>query len=159
MVEIKPADLILVRGSDLIAEAIEGITHSPYSHVAGLVKPNELIEAQAFRKTGYQGLDFYDGAADAFTCDQLTDGQRAQIVSNVTAYVGTHYSYMLLLWELLRYSLGVIILPGVDWQPIICSTLWARAYRDAGIDLCPGVRFPTPADIATSPLLKPIGSI
>lgn len=55
---IRSADFILVRGDDLIGNTIELITHSPYSHVAGQIKSNEFIEAQAFRKMGYQGLDF-----------------------------------------------------------------------------------------------------
>jgi hypothetical protein len=157
--DIRPADLILVRGEDLIGNTIELITHSPYSHVAGVVKPNELIEAQAFRRTGYQGLDYYDGCADVYTCDELTDEQRAQIVAGVTKYVGRHYSYLLLGWELLRYMFGFMLAPAKDWQPIICSTLWAEAYRAAGVDLCPGVRYPTPGDVAQSGLLRKVGSI
>jgi hypothetical protein len=157
--EIKPADLILVRGEDLIGNTIELITHSPYSHVAGIVKPNELIEAQGFRRTGYQALDFYAGKADVYTCDELTDEQRAQIVANVTRYVDRRYSYLLIGWELLRYTFGVMLMPSKDWQPIICSTLWAEAYRQAGVDLCPGIRFPTPGDIASSKKLRKAGSL
>jgi hypothetical protein len=156
--EIRQADLILVRGDDLIGEVIETITHSPYSHVAGVVKPNELIEAKGFRKTEYQGLDYYVGKADVYTCDELTDEQRAQIVSNVEKFVGRRYSYLLLGWELVRYVFGIMLLTPKDWQPIICSSLWVEAYRRAGIDLCPGIRFPTPGDIAQSKLLKKIGS-
>jgi hypothetical protein len=157
--EIKQADLILVRGDDLIGKTIKFITHSPYSHLAGVVKPNELIEAQGFRRTGYQALDFYAGKVDVFTCDELTDEQRTQIVAGVTRYVGRRYSYMLLGWELLRYTFGVMLMPSKDWQPIICSTLWADAYHAAGVDLCPGIRFPTPADVANSKLLRMVGSI
>jgi hypothetical protein len=72
--EIKLADLILVRGNEGLSYEIEWITRSLYSHVAGLVKPNELIEAQSFRKTEYQALDYYQGYV--FTCDWATDEQR-----------------------------------------------------------------------------------
>ncbi|KIL42092.1 hypothetical protein SD70_02595 [Gordoniibacillus kamchatkensis] len=156
--DIRPADLILVRGEDLIGNTIELITHSPYSHVAGVVKPNELFEAQAFRRAGYQGLDFYAGRVDVFTCDELTDEQRVQIVAEVERYDGRRYSYLLLLWELVRYVFGLALLAPKDWQPVICSTLWVRAYRKAGIDLCPGVRFPSPADMADSPKLRKVGA-
>jgi hypothetical protein len=156
--DIKLADLILVRGNEGLSYEIEWITRSPYSHVAGVVKPNELIEAQAFRKTGYQGLDFYVGCADVFTCDLATDEQRIQMVANVERYVGSHYSYLLIGWELIRYTIGILLVPVKKWEPIICSTLWANAYRSVGIDLCPGIRFPTPADVGNPKLLRKIGS-
>jgi hypothetical protein len=158
--QIRSCDLILVRGTGILSEAIEVITHSPYSHLAGVAKPNELIEAQGFRKTGYQGLDYYSGCADVFTCDSLTDKQRVEMVANVTKFVGNHYSYLLDVWEFVRYVFGVTIMPSKDWQPIICSTLWAvKGYRHVGIDLCPGIMFPTPGDIANSKLLRKVASI
>jgi hypothetical protein len=157
--DIKRGDLILVRGVGLLQDVIQVVTHSPYSHMAGVVKPNELVEADALRKTGYQGLDYYAGCADVFTCDMATDEQRMRIVAYVSKYLGRRYSYLLIGWELLRYAFGVLLMPSKDWDPIICSTLWANAYRKAGLEPCPGIRFPTPADIANSKLLRKIGSI
>lgn len=157
---IRRADLILVNGAGIISDTIERITRSPYSHVAGVVKEYELIEAQGLRKTGYQGLDFYAGAADVYTCDELTDEQRARIIANVTRCVGRRYSYLLIAWELIRYSVGVMIVPTWEWEPIVCSTLWINeGYRRAGIDPCPGIRYPTPGDIAKSPVFRKVGSI
>lgn len=157
--DIKPADLLLIRGEGLISDAIKDITHSPYSHLAGLVKPNELLEAQGFRRTGYQGLDYYAGCADIYTCDTLTDAEREQMVKHIQTYVGRRYSYLLIGWEFIRYTLGFMLMPDKSWDPIICSTLWAvEGYRHVGIDLCPGVRFPSPADIAESKLLRKVGS-
>lgn len=158
--DIKLADLILVSGNDGLSHEIEWITRSPYSHVAGLVKPNELIEAQAFRKTGYQALDYYAGYADVFTCDIATDEQRIQMVANVESFVGSRYSLLLIGWELIRYVFGVMLMPGKSWDPIVCSVLWAvKAYRSVGIDLCPGIRFPTPGDVGNSKLLRKIGTL
>jgi len=157
--QIKTSDLILVRGDGLLGNTIEVVTHSLYSHVAGLAKPNELIEAQGFRKTGYQGLDYYAGSTDVYTCDELTDEQRMLIVDNVENYIGRRYSYLLIVWEFLRYTVGLSLAPSKDWQPVICSTLWVNVYRAVGIDLCPGIRFPTPGDIANSQLLRKVGSV
>lgn len=155
---IRPADLILVRGSGVLDRAIEGITHSEYSHATGLVKPNELIEAQAFRTTGYQGLDYYQGRSDVYTCDSLTDEQRQQIVAFVMREVGTRYDYELIGWELEHYVLHVD-LPFVEGDSRHdCSTLWSDAYRSVGVELCPGIKYPTPGDLAHSPLLNKIGS-
>ena len=102
--EIKPADLILVRGVGFVSEAIEGVTKSPYSHVGIVVKENELIEAEGFKRTGYNDLDAYHGLADVYRYDVATDKQRQQIVDYLTKEVGTHYCYALLLWEFIRYE-------------------------------------------------------
>jgi hypothetical protein len=155
---IKPADLILVRGSGLIAGAIAGITHSLYSHVAIVVKENELFEAQGFRPVGYQSLDFYAGCADVYTCDELTDEDRAAIVATILTYKDRHYSYPLLAWEFMRYTVGPIIMPVYDWQPIICSTLAATGYRQSRFDLWPRTRWPTPGDIPLTQRLRYAGS-
>jgi uncharacterized protein YycO len=152
---MKPADLIFVRGHDIVSRAIEDITDCPYSHVAGYVKDNELIEAQWYRKVGYQTLDHYDGLYDVYTCDQLTDTQRKLIIEYATKRIGTRYDYLLIAWEALRY-LAHITLPYHNDYRVICSTLWSDAYRYAGIDLCPGIRYPTPADLAQSKLLRKV---
>jgi hypothetical protein len=154
---IQPGDLILVRGIGWTDRVIESVTHSPYSHVAGLVKTNELIEAQAFRRVGYQALDYYAGGADVYTCDALTDAQRAQIVEYVKRAVGYRYDYLLLAVEAARYLLHVCLPYREPFRSRICSTLWSDAYRAAGVDLCPGIRYPSPGDIAQSKLLRKVG--
>jgi hypothetical protein len=155
---MKPADLVIVRGTDWMGRVVEEITQSPYCHVAGIVKENELIEANAFRWTGYAGLDAYKGQADVYTCDLLTDEQREKIVEYVTAFVGTHYDYLLLFWEWSRYKLRWVW-PYKEKHSRICSTLWADAYREARVDLCPDILYPTPRDLANSPLLRKVGSL
>lgn len=156
--ELKPGDLIFEKGTGLISDGIEDISQSTYSHTAGLVKENELIEANGFRKIGYQALDYYDGKADVYTCDDLTDGQRELIIHYVQQEVGGHYDYFLLVWEFIRYVFHWL-LPYQEGKTVrICSTLWADAYRQAGIDLCPGIRYPSPGDLANSKLLQKIGS-
>ncbi|UUZ80622.1 hypothetical protein LJK88_38180 [Paenibacillus sp. P26] len=157
--KMRPGDLVLIRGVTLIGDTIEFITHSPYSHLAGVVNPQQLFEAQGFRRAGYQSLIFYAGRGDVYTCDELTDCQRRRIVVAAERHAGAAYSYLLLGWELIRYVFGLTLFAPRDWHPIICSTLWARAYQAAGVDLCPGTRFPTPADIAASPKLRKISSL
>lgn len=154
---ILSADLIFVRGMGFIARVIEDITICPYSHIAGLVKPNELIEADGFRRTGYQALDFYDGKADVFTCDGISTTQRRLILGYVLKEVGTRYDYLLIGWEAVRYLLNVM-LPFHEFHTRICSTLWSDAYKAAGIDLCPGILYPSPGDLAQSKLLRKVGS-
>lgn len=82
------------------------------------------------------------------------------MVNLVTKEVGGHYAFLLLFWEWVRYSFRVCI-PWYDPGPNrICSTLWVvNAYRAVGIDLCPGIKFPSPADVAQSRLLRKIGTL
>jgi uncharacterized protein YycO len=156
-VHLHPADLVFIRGNRLLDEPIKIITGSKYTHVAGSVKKHTLVEAQGLRKTGYQSMETYLGVADIYTCPALTDRQRAEVIHYVLQQVGSRYDYLLLLWEALRYILGVV-LPYFKTRRKICSTLWADAYKAAGIDLCPGVKYPTPGDLANSPLLVMVGS-
>ncbi|WP_067923638.1 hypothetical protein [Alicyclobacillus shizuokensis] len=156
--DIRQADLILVRGHGPIERIIEHVTDSPYCHVAGLVKDNELIEAQAGHKIGYQALDYYDGVSDVFTCDMATEEQRQQIVEWVVNRLGGHYDYLLIGWEALHYILHVDLPYNPDPNRFDCSQLWSEAYRSVGIDLCPGIKFPSPADTANSPVLRKVGS-
>ena len=154
--EIKPADIILVRGTDWISHAIEDVEKSPYSHVAVVVEGKEIIEAQGFRPTGYAGLDTYRGIADVYTCDEATDEQRRKILNYLKMEVGTHYSYLLLAWEYARYKTG-ILLPYDPGPSRICSYLATDAYTKCGLNLWPRIRFPTPADVSGP--LRLVGSI
>ncbi|GMA55480.1 hypothetical protein GCM10025857_68370 [Alicyclobacillus contaminans] len=49
------------------------------------------------------------------------------------------------------------MLPWRERHTVICSTLAADAYRVAGVELCPKVRYPAPADVAESQLLRKVG--
>lgn len=144
--DIKPGDIVAVKGTGWISEEIESITHSIYSHIAVVIKDNEIIEAEGFRKTGYNGLDAYQGMADIYTCDQATDEQRQGIVDYLKKQVGGHYSYLLLVWEYVRYKTG-ILLPYDPGPNRICSYLAADAYRKNVLNLWPGIRFPSPGDV------------
>ena len=154
--QLKPADLIIVRGDGPVDKVIEAVSHSPYSHVAGVVRANEVFEAQALRTDGYNGLDFYRGYSDIYTCDALTDEQRQNIVLRVLANAGRHYGYKLILWEAEHYLL--------HWDPDYnddedpdCSQLWGNAYRAEGFDPCPGLPVMSPGDLATSPTFRYVG--
>lgn len=158
---LEMGDLILVKGNGFIPNTIEKITKSPYSHVAGVVgneKDKELIEAQGFQKTGFQSLSTYHGYADVFRCHGLTELQKKLIVAYVNKQRGTRYDYLLIIWELLRYVLNVVF-PYIETKSYICSTLWNDAFQEAGVDLCPEVKYPSPGDLAKSLFLTKIGSL
>jgi hypothetical protein len=153
--EIRPGDIILVRGSTWMDKVVKTITRSHYSHVAGVVRSEEVIDIQPFTQTGYRKLDSFYGQADVFTCDVLTEDQRKKIVNYVNKEVGTSYNNWLIVWQGCRYLLN-LQWPYKTDKGNLCSTLWTDAYREAGVELCPDVVFPSPRDLADSKLLQKV---
>ncbi len=151
-------DLLLVRGNNWIDKEIECITHSTYSHVAIFTGPNELIEAQGFRRVGYQDALKYAGFSDVFRCDSLRPQDRNCIATAAKSHIGEYYDYLLVMLELLRYATG-IILPSYEFHAVICSTLVADCYRTIGRDPCPHIKRPSQADLALSPLFHKVGAL
>lgn len=157
---LRQADLIFVRGKGLSDRVIENITHSPYSHVAGIVKDNELVESQFPGGVRYQALDAYDGYADIYTCDALSDEQRQGIVAYVLSKLGARYSLEEIGWELVHFALHFDLPSPDDGTCEDCSQLWSDAYLSVGVDLCPGgPAIRAPGDLAKSPLLRMVASI
>lgn len=159
MIKPQKADLIMIRGQSLISQTIEQLSNSPYSHSAIVVKNNELIEANGFRKTGYQALHYYKGSGDIYTCDQLSNEDRIQIAKYLQKQIGTRYDYKLLFWEFIRLGLG-LVLPYKNTQSVICSELARDAFLyGAEIDLTPNIKYPTPDEISKSFKLRYVGSL
>lgn len=147
------------------SQIIKLATRSMFSHVAILVAPDELIEAQGswshFRLGGQvqrTPLSTYAGCAQLWSTGRwpLTDEQRAAIVAYAEGKLGTPYGWR----QILAIGLSAV---GVRWQwvddaldepgTVICSQLAAEAYHyAAGIDVVPGKKLSrvTPADIAVS---------
>lgn len=155
--DLQLADLILIRGHQWIDLPVKLVTGSQYTHVAGYVGSDRLIEAQGLRKTGYQNLHTYQGVSDVYRYPSLTLLKSQDIIMFAQRKVGSRYDYMLLGWEFVRHVFGVI-LPYAKNNRRICSTLWADAYKSAGINLCPNIQYPTPSDLVKSPLLRKVGT-
>ncbi|MCL6454247.1 MAG: hypothetical protein K6T78_11605 [Alicyclobacillus sp.] len=156
--EIKPGDLIFIRGTEGVAGPIKKITRSPYTHVAGAIFDDRLIESQALRRTGYQDLTCYQGVSDVFTCPRLTEKDRRAIVAYVTKHIGTRYDYVLFGFLACRHLFGEMMPVCALKRRHICTTLWLEAYQSVGIDLCPGITYPTPGELSQSPELEFVGS-
>ena len=133
------------------------ITGSTYTHVAGIINPNKVVEILPFKRTGFQKLRSFTGRADIFTCNALTYEQRRIILNHITQKVGTKYDYKLLLWEAPRYLLHWKW-PYKARNSILCSTLWSEAYRKAGVDLCLDILYSSPGDLENSTILQKIKS-
>lgn len=153
---LRPADLIFVKGTGPLSKEIERISGSSYSHVAGIVKPNELVEAQALRSTGYQALDTYAGEYDIYTCDSLIDDERDAIVKWAVGQIGKPYDYEAIGWEFLHYSLHLdLSMPNETCYD--CSDLWREAYRQrSSVNLCPDLEHVSPGDLALDKKLRKV---
>ncbi|HEY5523971.1 MAG TPA: hypothetical protein VIK26_01400, partial [Clostridium sp.] len=88
----------------------------------------------------------------------LTDEQRAGIVKYVENEVGSHYDWVLLFLEFIRYAFHIMLPYKKEFHSHICSTLWADAYRSGGVDLCPNIKYPSPKDLSESKLLAKVSS-
>lgn len=155
---VRKGDLLFVHGTSWCDVAIEDITHSQFSHVAGFIGDHELVEAQGFHSVRFRSPNAYKGESAIYTCDSLTDDQRTQIASYVIGEIGDHYDYLLIGWEALRYLFHWTIPFAEPFHSRICSTLYSDAYREVGVDLCPGIRYPSPGDLAESKLLRKVCS-
>ena len=100
----------------------------------------------------------YKWKADIFTCDTLTEKERMDIAKYVRSQIGTTYDFLLLFLEAIRYTFHVM-LPYKEYNNYICSTLWADAYKSTGVDLCPGIKYPSPEDLSQSKLLRKVGTV
>lgn len=156
--DLKVGDIILVKGRDLLGKTIDDIEHSKYSHSAIYIGSGKIVEAE-WNKVICSPMEKYAGQADIFRPKfDLTIVQQSKIVEYAKSCVGEPYDYFLLLLELVRYALHVI-LPYKEHKKVICSVLVDDCYRKAGIELCPGVKYPSPADIAISKLIIKIGTV
>jgi uncharacterized protein YycO len=145
-------DIVLVYGRGFEGDVIDYVEHSKYAHTAGFVAADKLVEINTI-KTEYVDMSMYKGTADVFTCDTLTDEQRDLIAIYIISQLGTHYDWILSFLEGIRYIFHVM-LPYKEFHNHICSTLWNDAYKSVGIDLCPNIKDPSPADLSGSKLLR-----
>ena len=146
---MRPGDLIIVRGHNLFDRAVEDLEKSPYSHVAGIVNDTQLIQVEDFKLTSYGPISQYVGQ-DIYTWpDWVTDDQRMGMVAWANNHVGSHYANGILIWELIRYTTHIMLPWWVAKNHYICSEYWASAAISVGVDLWPGIKYPSPVDMAT----------
>jgi len=152
-------DIGLDKGIGWISKTIEDFEHSQYSHATAYVGDGILIEADGFDPTGDAPITKYKNQLDIYTCESLTEVQREGIKDFLQGQIGTRYDFLLLIIEAIRYSMHIVLPYKEPFKSHICSTLVADAYKAVGVDLCQGIRYPSPADLSQSKLLKKIESL
>jgi hypothetical protein len=156
--ELQNGDVIAVHGTAFWDVAIEDVTRSKYSHVALVVGVNELIEAQGFERVCYRDTGFYVGHADVLRPKAINKKQQGRIVYYASSFLNERYDWLLIGWEALRYVFG-LVLPFKERDSKICSTLVADAYRDAGLNICANIKYPSPGDVANSGFFTNLGPL
>lgn len=137
---MKPADIILVRGSGPLSDAICKATNSPVSHAAMVVgvNPHIVIEAISPRVAVRPLSRCLNGVKGAWILrrkDPWFDGKRAAIVNDALSYCDDQYGWIDLMLQGLDAIGKTTIVTDLLAGPIlkhwpICSYIPARAYDD-----------------------------
>lgn len=156
MVHLQPSDIVLVSGTSWVDDAIEDITRSSYSHCALAVDDTTLIEALWPHKVRFVNAHKYDGDAMVLRYRDISHSKRLEVVARAKQYMGRHYSLYLIFLEFLRYEFGWV--PVYRGQDVICSLLVADAFRNAHLDFCGHLPYPSPADVSRDAHVEYVGS-
>lgn len=145
MIELRPGDLILVRGRGWIARAIKRCTRSRgeaptrVTHVAIAVDRDSIVEAHL--RSGVRHARFTSGNVFRLNTETVPgDGERIALYCR--AAVGLKYGW----GKIVLHALGLGRFAGVERWPV-CSTLAAHAYASAGYYLGVPPLSATPDDI------------
>lgn len=155
MIQLKPFDILAVKGSSLVSPIIRDLTKSPYSHIALVLFTNQIAETDAFTNERIINLHYSPDQYDVYRYLPLTTERGQKIYEYITAHMGEAYDYM----QVISTGLHILLhFPIIDTPGHSdCSGIVDRAFFHAGIDLGDnGVGNLTPADEAKSSVLTKI---
>lgn len=157
-VNIKPADIILMKGSSTISKEIEVITQSQFSHAALVFDPEKKLTIEATPNGVMNGdLNKYTGCSSVFRLKEINNEQSEKILKFAAQQLGKPYDYEELIELFLRYVFQIQI-SDFEKGRYICSTFVNSAYVSAGIRLTKQ-NIPSPEDIFESPLLMKVADL
>ncbi|OEH86117.1 hypothetical protein BHU72_14440 [Desulfuribacillus stibiiarsenatis] len=150
--ELKPFDLILVRGGSPISKLIQKHTNSPYSHVTIVLDQLHLMENSWYFPVSIRHLEYQEESFDVFRPKSLTMEEKQIISKFLMAHINTKYDYFQVFthWLHLLFDFRIIN----SNTRFHCAELINEAFQAAGIFLVKG--FPTPGEISKSEFLKKV---
>jgi hypothetical protein len=168
---IRDGDVIMYRGRNLPSRVIQWATRSRYSH-AGLAAwwNGRLMVLEAVGKGVVvtplsANVRRYHGGAEWFTCvEDIPQADRHRMIELAQQELGKEYAR----WKAIKLGLRILFQKGEKQRDelrrarqLFCSHYVAEVYNAVGKDLKKGVgdRFMSPADVASSPLLKRAGAL
>lgn len=168
---IRNGDVFMYRGRNLPSRLIQWATRSRYSH-AGLAAwwNGRLMVLEAVGKGVVvtplsANVRRYHGDVEWFTCvEDIPESDRRRMIEFAQQDLGKEYAR----WKAIKLGLRILFQKGEKQRDelrrarqLFCSQYVAQVYNSVGKDLKRGVtdRFMSPADVASSPLLKRAGAL
>jgi len=145
---LTPGQIILVRSSGILADAIKFATVNPYSH-AVMVGNGYILES--LWKIVKSPLDKYATTGDAYLVDASQE-QRLGAVKWMENHLGQIYGIEAILEDGARDIAHIPIWPKLNPRSVTCSGAVSIAYQMQGVILTYAC-LPSPADLSYSPLL------
>ncbi len=168
---IKDGDVLMYRGRNIPSRVIQWATRSRYSHAGlaawwnGRLMVLEAVGRGVVVTPLSSNVRRYHGDVEWFTCvENIPDADRHRMIKFAQQELGKEYAR----WKAIALGLRILFLKGEKQRDelrrarqLFCSHYVAEVYNSVGKDLKRGVsdRFMSPADIASSPLLKRSGAL
>ncbi len=168
---IRDGDVLMYRGRNIPSRVIQWATRSRYSHAGlaawwnGRLMVLEAVGRGVVVTPLSANVRHYHGDVEWFTCmEDIPDADRHRMIEFAQQELGKEYAH----WKAIILGLRILFLKGEKQRDelrrarqLFCSQYVAEVYNSVGKDLKTGVsdRFMSPADIASSPLLKRSGAL
>lgn len=136
-----------------MSDAIEDITHSPYSHVALCISDTEVIEAIFPDGVHETSITKYEGKADIYTPLAVPYDITSAITKSIS-FLGERYDDLLIIYEFFKDEIDLrFSYHEKRHKDLICSTCIRDSFLP-NINLTPGIKYPTPGDLSKSTVLQ-----
>ncbi|UPI12851.1 hypothetical protein [Bacillus phage SBSphiJ5] len=133
MKTIQPGDVIFYRPTGFIGWAISKITKSEYSHVALVVSPDHIIEANRFIKSRIADLHYTKEIHSVYRLNNLPADTRLRIINNALTMLDVSYDYSQIFGLLLRLVFDIKTNVFNKVNRYICSEIIDNAFVAAGV--------------------------
>ena len=130
---IQPGDVIFYRPSGFIGWAISKITKSKYSHVALVVSPDHIIEANRFIKSRIADLHYTKEIHSVYRLKNLPADTRLKIINNALSMLDVDYDYSQLFGLFLRLVFDIKTNIFNKVNKYICSEIIDNSFVKAGV--------------------------
>ena len=168
---IRDGDVLMYRGRSLPSRLIQWVTHSRYSHAGlaawwnGRLMVLEAVGRGVVVTPLSANVRRYHGDVEWFTCvEEIPEADRLRMIEFAQQELGKEYTR----WKAIRLGLRILFQKDRKQRDglrrsrqLFCSHYVAEVYTAVGKDLKKGIsdRFMSPADVASSPLLRRAGAL
>lgn len=157
--DLQIGDIVFFKRKNIFSSLVSYITKSPYSHVAMVMYPGYLVEANWYKKSNIVEFEYNPEEMEIFRFKGgLTQCQKMKVVVESGKQLGKIYDYPQLLEYVYEYLFKIRLFDNLlnSKNLIICSELVDDVYDSIGIDLIPdrAEGNVTPGDLANSVLIE-----